>query len=280
MNINKLFLSLTFTVTASLCSSVNAEVYPVAVSAKDSRIQVINYDPDNVVVLKTKVGNSLLIQLENDEVIDGSNSGLAMGDAKAWSLAVKGNNIFLKPAKEMPDTNMIIVTNKRQYTFSLITAKDQSVGYVIRFKYPDSERKNAELLSHKQDEINQKLALENSLNQSASKKFLNLNYFKKGDLAISPSRVWDNNQFTFFKFNNAKALPAVYKLNDDGTEALVNTHIENDVLIVHETAKIFYLRLGNSVLEIKNAKYDAAGMFNSLGTSDDKSMRLEKGKAE
>lgn len=257
-----------------------AEVHPSPVSTKDSRIQVVNYDANDVVVIKSQIGKSLLIQFEEDELIEGENSGLGMGDSKAWNLSVKGNNIFLKPASTMPDTNMLVVTNKRQYAFSLTTSKQvRNLGYIVRFKYPDTDAKQLAIASSKRNEVLAKTALVNSLNP-ANKKLINLNYFKRGDLSISPNRVWDNNQFTFFKFSNAKSLPAIYKLNDDGTEALVNTHVQDDTLIVHETAKDFYLRLGNSVLQVKNAKYDDDGLFNIYGTSDDAKIRLEKGQAE
>lgn len=257
-----------------------AEVYPKPISAKDSRIQVVAYDANDVVVIKTQIGKSLLIQLEEDEMIEGHNAGLGMGDSEAWNLSVKGNHLFLKPASTMPDTNMIVVTNKRQYAFSLTTSKNvRNLGYIVRFKYPDTDLKQQALQDSKRNEILAKTALATSLNP-ANKKLLNLNYFKRGDLTISPNRVWDNNQFTFFKFSNAKSLPAIYRINEDGTESLVNTHVQDDTLIVHETAKEFYLRLGNAVLQVKNAKYDDSGIFNIYGTSDDSMIRLENGQAD
>ncbi|MGD9569849.1 MAG: P-type conjugative transfer protein VirB9 [Sedimentibacter sp.] len=260
--------------------STYAKILPTPISVKDSRIQEVNYDANDVVVIRTEIGKAVLIQFEDDELIEGNNTGLGIGDAEAWNLSVRGNHVFLKPKAPMPDTNMIIVTNKRQYAFSLTTSKKvNNLGYIVRFKYPDSERKKQLILDDKRAEINAKLALADSL-KAENKKLINLNYFKRGDLQISPTKIWDNNQFTFFKFSNAKAMPAIYKLNEDGTEALVNTHVQDDTLIVHETNKDFYLRLGNSVLHIKNAKYDDNGIFNIYGTSDDSKIRLENDVAE
>jgi Type IV secretory pathway, VirB9 components len=276
----KKYLALTTALLMSFSISSYAKIQPTPISAKDSRIQTVNYDANDVVLIRTEIGKALLLQFEDDEVIEGDNTGLGIGDAKAWNLNVRGNHIFLKPVAPMPDTNMVIVTNKRQYALFLTTSKKvNNLGYIVRFKYPDSERKQQAIIDDKRAEINAKLALAESL-KPQNKKLVNLNYFKRGDLQLSPSKVWDNNQFTFFKFSNAKALPAIYKLNEDGTEALVNAHVQDDTLIVHETNKDFYLRLGNAVLQIKNAKYDENGIFNIYGTSDDSKIRLENDIAE
>ena len=38
----------------------------------------------------------------------------------------------------------------------------------------------------------------------------------------------------------------------DGTEMLLNSHVEGDTVVIHETAKHFVLRLGKSVLGLEN----------------------------
>ncbi|WP_341353087.1 TrbG/VirB9 family P-type conjugative transfer protein [Xylella fastidiosa] len=69
---------------------------------------------------------------------------MGIGDAKAWDLGVRGNNIVLKPTQKMPQTNVIVVTNKRTYSFELLaTAKDSMPTYILRFRYPDTEASKA-----------------------------------------------------------------------------------------------------------------------------------------
>ncbi len=48
---------------------------------KDRRIVYAEYDPSDVIAIRTKVGVATLIQLEKNETIVGEHSGLGMGDA-------------------------------------------------------------------------------------------------------------------------------------------------------------------------------------------------------
>ncbi len=104
----------------------------------------------------------------------------------------------------------------------------------------------------------------------------NTNYWGYGDKALAPTAAWDNGRFTYFSFNNAKDLPTIYKILTDGTETLVNSHIDGDTVVVHETGKTFILRLGKSVLGIDNRGFDAVGQFNRTGTNDNSSVRIAK----
>ncbi|MES2206787.1 MAG: P-type conjugative transfer protein VirB9 [Pseudomonadota bacterium] len=249
------------------------------VSKFDKRIQSVVYNPEDVVRIYTKVGTATLIQLEEGETLEGNPTGLGIGDAKAWSINVRGHNIFLKPAASHPETNMAIVTNKRTYSFSLvmsITKKGQldNTTYVLRFTYPDMEAKAKADKAHKQ-----KIAEAMSKTASAAsgdKKTLNKNYFMQGDKELAPDAAWDDGRFTYFKYDSAKALPAFYKVAPDGSEALINTHIEDDTVVIHETARKFMLRSGQSVLGIDNDSFDANGSFNTTGTSVEKVVRVNK----
>lgn len=91
-------------VMAALPFSANALSIPKA-SPKDPHVQTATYDPDDVVLVRTRIGRATLIQLESDERINGESSLLGAGDAKAWNLQVRGNNIVFKPAVARPATN-------------------------------------------------------------------------------------------------------------------------------------------------------------------------------
>ena len=68
----------------------------------------------------------------------------------------------------------------------------------------------------------------------------------------------------------------VYKVMEDGSEALLNTHMEDDVIVIHETAKKFVLRLGKSVLAIENRGFNDKGSFNRTGTDSNDSVRVTR----
>ncbi len=246
-------------------------------SSKDTRIQYVTYDSDNVVNIRGQIGRATLIQLEHDERLVGDSAALGMGDGEAWNLSVKGNNIIFKPKAQSPTTNMIITTNKRTYVFhlSLVSIRKgknlQSPTYILRFHYPDTKKAitQAELAKQKQAR---------TILQNLPQKIegLNYQYWGKGNKALSPTSVFDNGLFTFFQFNNGRDLPTIYKIMPDGSEMLLNTHIEGDTVVVHETAKHYVLRLGKSVLGIENRGFDEKGLFNRTGTSNKESVRIVK----
>lgn len=255
-----------------IAGHVHAEVNPTY--GNDKRIQYFKYTPNDVFVINAKVGYSSLIQFEDDEIIH-DDGALGMGNANAWSLGVKGNNIIFKPVQEMPDTNMIVVTNKRTYAFELNTDKHNTT-YVARFNYP----KDKIVSSDKNESKNLKLRaldIKDSKNDKAVfiDSRINTHYFMRGHREIAPTSVWDNNLFTYLKYDNANDLPAIYKVLPDGTEALVNTHIEDNILVVHEVSNTLRLRLGKSVLDLQNANKQPT-TFNVAGTSEDDLIRTVK----
>jgi type IV secretion system protein VirB9 len=250
----------------------------------DPHIQGFDYTPQDVFQISTKIGVATVIQLEDGERVAGDVSGLGMGDSKAWKVTVSGSNIFMKPAGDFPDTNMVLVTDRRTYAFKVVTAKKgEPVSYVVRFAYPDTEKR---LKTQAAAAAAQAAATQAAINAKVGAiipPIINTDYQMLADkksLILAPSRLWDDGRFTYFKYPNGKDLPAVYKLLPDGTEALVNSHIDGDTLVVHEKAAGFILRLGSLVMQIKNSQKNQATRFNDSGTSVMGAIRIEKGEAK
>lgn len=253
---------------------VFADVVPQG-AAKDSRVQTVVYEPDNVINIYTMIGRTTLIQLEDDERIEGEASGLGIGDSAAWAIGVRGNNILLKPAAEMPTTNMTVITNKRTYLFSLLPARNNlPVTFILRFEYPDTRARLEEEMRQRQQRAEEaaQAALAAFLPDTKS----NINYWMWGNKELAPLYAWDDGRFTYFRFPDARSLPSITKLLPSGQEAIINMHIQGDTIIVHETAKIFYLRLGNAVLGIENKGHNPYGHFNHTGTTVDGLIRVER----
>lgn len=127
--------------------SAHAEQLPSFTA--DTRMQVFNYRTDDVFVIRTKIGHSSLIQFEDGETIH-DDGGLGVGEARDWSIAVKGNNVFFKPLQPSAPTNMIIVTNKRTYAFALYATIADDMTYVARFNYPKKSQAKHQLSQHQQ----------------------------------------------------------------------------------------------------------------------------------
>lgn len=248
-------------------------------SVYDGRIQSVNYNPNDVVNIKAKPGFVTMIQLQEGETINsGDSASLAMGYGKAWGLTSKGNNIYFKPLNHQPTTNLLFTTNKkRRYALHLSMAGSKSQPtYILAFNYPGDARYKQ--LLEEQKQVQAAAVLRSSQSKNKAGGDYNRNYWGKGKKSLAPTSVYDDGRFTYLRYDDAKSLPAVFRVNSDGTEAAVNSHVEGDTLVIHETAEKFVLRLGKSVLGIENRSYDAKGKFNMTGSTKGRTVRLRKGK--
>jgi type IV secretion system protein VirB9 len=249
---------------------------------RDARIHVEQYDPNHVVRIYTKIGNPTLIQFEDDEQIVNTPQGMVgMGDAKAWVTKPKGSNIMLKPKAAQPDTTMLVVTTKRTYAFEIVTvpAKSrQAPTLIVRFDYPDTKAKQAKADTAKQAVVADRLQqiAGNSHDDKAAAR--NRKYMKRGDEVLAPSEVEDDGRFTYMRFDSNGNLPLVYTVQPNGKEVLTNFHIDPDsgTMVLHETAPLFVLRYGDSVMAIRNDGFSTKGNLNLTGSTLPRTLRLLK----
>jgi type IV secretion system protein VirB9 len=227
-------------------------------AGSDPRIRVEEYRNDSVFDIYATVGRATLIQLEADESLGSSDqSVLGVGDAEAWNIGVRGNNIVLKPRASLPRTNIVIVTNKRTYSFDLkIAPKNVHPTYILRFKYPESEALQIQAALEAEAV---KLKLLDDLKEKNTFEFkLNTEYSWRGQADwLVPTMAYDNGLFTYLIYDTGRSLPVLYKVNPDGNESLLNTSIDPDdrsIIRIHEVLGVVRARLDNNVIEIKNNK--------------------------
>jgi type IV secretion system protein VirB9 len=228
-------------VALSLLSSTAVMAASIPEASKfDSRIKTVLYNPDDVTVILTRPGNTTLVQLEVGEyLVKLPTGGLSIGDSEAWTIGVRGNNIFFKPKDTFPETNINLVTNRRTYALELIETTDKAkAAWQVRYRYPAVPKPYKEPVAD---------------NGPCSDGPMNRNYFKYGNQDLSPTEVWDDGRFTCMRFPTSKPLPNVYRYtpNSELKEGTPATHMKDDVLVIHETSDEFRLRIGNSVLGIK-----------------------------
>ena len=254
-----------------------------AAAGDDPRIRTVSYEPNQVVRIYTAIGNPTLIQFEEGETVEESDSNKAMigiGDKEAWKIGPRGSNVMLKPAAAKPDTKLLIVTNKRSYAFEILSVpKNSSISptLIVRFDYPDTRAKAALAASQKSAAAADRVAKVAGRGNVALKN--NANYMMQGDTVLAPASISDDGSFTFMRFSSTRALPAAYKVLPDGKEALTNFHMESDtgMMVIHETAAKFILRYGSSVLAIRNDGFNPDGKLNVSGTSVPNAVRLPRG---
>lgn len=230
----------------------------------DERVKFIDYNSAEVVGLNAHYGFSTHIEFASGENI----LKIALGDRQAWDIGKLGNHLFVKPIGDRAGTNMTVLTDKRVYNFELSAhaskrgarPKPNDMFFQVKFRYPEEEARRAQALAKNN-------TLQDRLNQRDENAPQNWNYWVKGSEELAPNAAYDDRRFTYLTFANNKEMPAVYIEEADGTESLVNTHVEGDVIVAHKIARKFVLRKGQIVACVFNRAYDPNGISNTTGTT-------------
>lgn len=237
-------------------------------SSYDHRIRYVTFNQADVVQIDTVIGVTTHIILEEGENYETH----AFGDSAAYEFGIKGNNVFVKPRAEQANTNLVIVTDRRSYKFRLTMRPDRlSAMYELAFNFPDTKSK----LLQKQKE---RAAVEQGFTKDAGG--YNLSYSMSGDTDIAPVNAWDNGQMTYFKFSANADMPAIYMVDSEGNESIVNRHTvgkSSNIVVVQKVSPKWVIRLGNRALAVWNDAYDSEGVPNNTGTVSPKVRRTVKG---
>lgn len=243
----------------------------------DKRVKFIDYNAAEVVQLVGHYGFSTHIQFAAGEMVQ----QIAMGDKKAWEVAPVENHLFLKPVGDKAATNMTVITSRRVYNFELSAhwsrngahPRPNDMFFQVNFRYPLDEAAK-ESAKAKVQELRERLKQDNKPVPT------NWNYWAQGSAEVTPNRAFDDSRFTYFQFTNNREMPAIYVINSDGSESLVNTHIDPkrpDTIAVHKIARQMVLRKGGAVACIFNKSYDPDGIGNATGTTVRGVERVVKG---
>jgi type IV secretion system protein VirB9 len=204
--------------------------------AGDPRIAEVLYDPSEVVELHGVLGFQLSLEFDPAERIE----NVAIGDALGWQVTPnrKANLLFLKPMAKRPDTNMTVVTNLRRYSFQLSVrerAPARAVPYSVRFLYPQAA-----------------IAVVAPPPPPAPPVDRNHAYSYQGSAKALPTQLFDDGQATYFAFGREEDLPAIFAVDPDGAESVVNSHMRSGYIVVDRLAPGFVLRRGSEVTKVFN----------------------------
>lgn len=250
----------------------------------DPRVRIVNYNPLDVVKLVTFYGVSTHVQFAEGEAI----RDVAVGDDQAWKIVPRGNHLFIKPQAEKADTNVTVITDRRTYHFALVVRPravrdatawaDPKLIFSLAFRYPDEEAATAaataqrNALQARLGEIKGKLS-------DATKEGQNLDYWVAGSEEISPTAARDDGRFIYLTFTNNRDMPAVYSVDEQGNEALINTNvIDGNTIVVQRLVRHLMLRKGTAVASVVNKSFDLNGGIDNLtGTVSPDVERVIKG---
>jgi type IV secretion system protein VirB9 len=266
----------------------------VRTTATDSDIRVVSYSATQRVEIVGVVGQPTTITFPQGESVyrvvqsgkpapDGSLSDAGWQGPSATEVknTPLGNNLPLWPAVAGESTMTVITLDKfghqKVYPFRLIAKAtddggDPTYNLIFRGGVPSSvdpevarerrERWQAEQAKEQQAAAEQLLRGDSFRGQAAC------HYEAKGKYPnpLTPLCPISNGQEVVMRFPGLTKMPAVYIVNDDGTERLARQHAAGDYVVVEEIAQHFRLRLGRDVLDVFDTAWNPQGQPTGTGT--------------
>lgn len=204
----------------------------------DPRIRAVEYRPTLVLPLTVFVGYHVHLEFAADEYF----VNLGAGDTSILDVGAEANHLLLKPKQPTAGTNLTILTNRRTYfidyrALGRSPRSDEAV-YSIVFRYSDA--------GPPANATTKGPATADSVLE-APRPPRNTNYWYCGSPALRPVSASDDGLQLRLTFAPHAAFPAVYAQEADGEEKLVNTHVENDAVVVHQLADRLVVRRGREV---------------------------------
>lgn len=251
-------------------------------SKPDPRLREVVYDPYSVVTVPVKRGVVALVVLDADEAITDVATGLGADCSKAdavWCVAAQagGRHLFVKAKREASAPNNIaVVTNRRSHSLRFVVLADddrQAAVHRLTVKAPVPVAPPASSSSSLARELAELTALpalpaapppEQLVAErlQARPVVVNTRYSMAegaGSNDIVPSLVFDDGRFTYLRIAGQRELPAVFQVQADGSESLVNTRMEDDLVVVDRVSRRLVLRAGQAVVGIWNDAFDPDG---------------------
>ncbi|MEN8506122.1 TrbG/VirB9 family P-type conjugative transfer protein [Paraburkholderia sp. DD10] len=250
---------------AGLLITYTAHAFDLPGWSDDSRVRQVVYRADEVVCIQAQRGFATHIALDPHERIQ----VVAPGDRDGWQVvANKGDHdVYLKPQLAAHNSNLEIRTDRRSYSFDLVVlplkAKfgNHDVMYRVTFTYPDEVKAQAHARSDAAL-VEQRFAQPPVVRNA----HYSMEVMLHSD-DIAPTAAWDDGRFTYLRIPNNRRMPAIFRVADDGTESVVDKHVQGDTTVVHEIGKRFALRLADEVVGIWNDAYDMDGVPPHDGTT-------------
>ncbi len=265
-------------------------------SPSDPRLREVIYDQRAVVTVPVKRGVVTLVVLDADEAITEVAAGLGGDCAKpeaAWCVAVQagGRTLFVKAkSSASAPNNLAVVTDRRTHAFRFVVLADNDAKlpvYRLVVKAPVvvspprrvslNEAPPAVVLPLLPPTPSPREIVAERL--QAKPQVMNTHYSLAegtGSADIVPTLVFDDGRFTYLRFPGNREVPAVFHVLGDGSETMVNTRMEDDLLVVDRVSRHLMLRAGSAVVGLWNEAFDLDGVPPLEGTTASGVQRILK----
>ncbi len=224
-----------------LSSSAVAAQFPHYLGS-EKKFRSYIYNPNDVYRYVGHYTYQGFIEFEEGETI----GTISMGNPSLWLFETLGNRLFLKPVGEdNSETNMTVISSKRVYHFELMAKEakgitDKDLIFVAKFVYPDEKDKNLVAFPK---------SLPSDEPDMRDLSIYNFNYQYTGEPTIAPIKIFDNGEFTYFQFAKKNAeIPAIFSVDSEGFESLINFRSAGNYIIVEKVAPQFTLRNGDEIV--------------------------------
>ena len=214
----------------------------------DDRMQYINYNGSDVTEIRAKDGFVTAISFADDETIE----DIAIGFSGGWEVKDNRNNVYIRPKALQQgengffepkagewDTNLLIVTNKRNYAFDLKLVNDNKdrSAYFMKFAYPTEEQLKRNAEAKAKAEKNREIAKQKAeqaeteaVNQSLNKFTVPRNWdytmrVGKDSREIAPKFAYDDGVRTYIGFDTTNSIPSVFYYQGE-QEMMSNTSVK------------------------------------------------------
>ncbi len=222
--------------TAAVPAAAQVDPAEAPAAAADPRVQSVPYNADQIVLLQGAPGYLITVEFGADEQIE----SVAVGDSGAWQVTPnrRGDYLFVKPVQAV-STNMTVVTSARTYLFELapLYGPTPQMAYTIRFSYPGGEA--------------------GAVEEEPPAAEARGTYRLGGAKALRPSRIADDGRHTYIEWPRDRTLPAVYALDPEGRELLVNGAMRDDLFVIDSVAPKLVFRIDQQVATAERVRRKA-----------------------
>jgi type IV secretion system protein VirB9 len=260
----------------------------------DPRLRELLYDSRAVVTVPVKRGVVTHVMLDSDEAITEVGAGLGGDCSKAdaaWCVAAQagGRHIFVKPKSGAgAPNNLAVVTDRRTHAFRFVVLPDDDARLpvyrlVVKAAPPRPAYTPSPAIAALPVMPLPLIALQPSPEELIAERLQtpaqlqNSNYSiaeGAGSQDIVPALIFDDGRFTYIRFPGNREVPAVFHVQPDGSETLVNARMEDDLLVVDRVSRRLMLRAGQAVVGVWNEAFDLDGLPPAGGTTVPGVLRL------
>jgi type IV secretion system protein VirB9 len=231
----------------------------LAHGAHAQAIQEYEYQSDRIYPVHAGLGITTQIELSAHEKILDYSTGFSSG----WELTRRDNVFYLKPRNVDVDTNMMIRTETHAYILelkvaatdwkTLDAARTAGVHYKVRFSYPsDAHFSSQAAKAERAPELDTTLV-------PGRRYHFDYDYAARGTGApwLVPASVHDDARFTYLRMADLQKYPTgsfpsvAMRQSERGEDAVVNSTVEGNTIVVHGTYPYLVIRHGNDVVGLR-----------------------------